>query len=54
MVGHVLQGLKWDDFANVPTMGITAPPILTMPTYQGQIKTGREKRRERRKKERRK
>ena len=45
------QGLKMEDFGNIPTFKITAPPIIPMVEY-GEYKTGKEERRERRKKER--
>lgn len=49
------QGLKPEDFANLPTMKITAPPILDDIKLIGGVggeKSGKEKRRERRKQER--
>lgn len=45
------QGLHIDHFANIPTTKITAPPIIEMKDI-GEYKTGKEQRRERRKKER--
>lgn len=45
------QGLKMEDFANIPSYKITAPPILPMLEY-GEYKTGKENRRERRERER--
>jgi hypothetical protein len=45
------QGLGMEDFANIPRMKISAPPII--PTIQFEnYKTGKEQRRERRKKDR--
>jgi predicted ATP-dependent serine protease len=41
------QGLKMEDFANIPTMEIKAPPII--PYVQTEFKSGKEKRRDRRK-----
>jgi len=46
------QGLNLDDFANMPPMKITAPPIFEPMKLYGYEKTGREKRRDRRKNER--
>lgn len=46
------QGLNLDDFVNMPPMKITAPPMIETMRLQGFEKTGREKRRDRRKKER--
>jgi len=46
------QGLKEDDFANIPRMKITAPPVFEVAKLYGHEMSGREKRRERRKKER--
>ena len=45
------QGLELKDIANIPTMKITAPPIIPMMEL-GEYKTGKEQRRERRAKER--
>ena len=45
------QGLTTKDFANIPTFKITAPPIIPNIEF-GEYKTGKECRRERRKKER--
>lgn len=45
------QGLKIEDFANMPPIKITAPPIIPILEY-GEYKSGKEKRRERRKKKR--
>ena len=45
------QGLELKDIANIPTMKITAPPIIPMMEF-GEYKTGKEQRRERRAKER--
>ena len=44
------QGLKMEDFGNLPTMKITAPEIITPAILH--YKTGQENRRERRKMER--
>lgn len=44
------QGLNMEDFANIPSTKIIAPPIMPMIEYEH--KSGKEKRRERRKKER--
>lgn len=46
------QGLELKDIANIPTMKITAPPIIEHPTLLGVEKSGKEKRRERRATER--
>lgn len=46
------QGLLPEDFANTPRFKITAPPVFETHKLYGFEKTGREKRRERRKKER--
>ena len=45
------QGLKMEDFENIPRMKITAPPIIPVVQF-GQYKSGKEERMERRKKER--
>jgi len=45
------QGLKMEDFGNIPTFKITAQPIIPMMEL-GEYKTGKEQRRERRKKQR--
>ena len=45
------QGLNIDDIANIPTMKITAPPIIPVIKW-AEYKTGKEQRRERRAKER--
>ena len=45
------QGVKMEDIANIPTMKIVAPPIIPVVKW-GEYKTGKERRRERRKKER--
>jgi hypothetical protein len=45
------QGLELKDIANIPTIKITAPPIIPMMEL-GEYKTGKEQRRERRAKER--
>jgi ketopantoate reductase len=45
------QGLKMEDFGNIPTFKITASPIIPMMEL-GEYKTGKEQRRERRKKKR--
>ena len=45
------QGLNIDDIANIETMKITAPPIIPVVEW-GEYKTGKEQRRERRKKKR--
>jgi hypothetical protein len=45
------HGLHIDHFANIPTMKITAPPIIPVVEW-AEYKTGKEQRRERRKKER--
>lgn len=45
------QGLKMEDFVNIPSYKITAPPILPMLEY-GEYKTGKENRMERRERER--
>ena len=44
------QGLNTEDFANIPRMKITAPPEI--PMVEWNYKSGKEKRRERRAKER--
>lgn len=44
------KGLKMEDFANIPTMKITAPPII--PMMQTDFKSGKENRRQRREQER--
>lgn len=46
------QGLKMEDFDNLPTMKITAPLIQAHPTIVGANKSGKENRRQRRKQER--
>lgn len=46
------QGLELKDIANIPTMKITAPPIIEHPTLLGIEKSGKENRRERRATER--
>lgn len=46
------QGLSSEYFANTPTMKIEAPPILDSTPINDDFKSGREKRRERRKNER--
>lgn len=46
------QGLKQEDFANIPTMKITAPPIMKSYELLGAEKSGKEKRRQRREQER--
>lgn len=45
------HGLELKDIANIPTMKITAPPIIPMMEL-GEYKTGKEQRREMRAKER--
>lgn len=45
------QGLKMEDFGNIPTFKITAPPIIQMVEF-GEYKSCKEERRERRAKER--
>lgn len=45
-------GLGSDDFVNAPRMKITAPPIIENFHFVGNPKTGREKRRDRRRNER--
>jgi ketopantoate reductase len=45
------QGLKMEDIANIPTFKITASPIIPVVEW-AEYKTGKEQRRERRKKER--
>ena len=47
------QGLLPDDFANIPSMKIIQPPPFEVLKLHKPEKSGREKRRERRKKERR-
>jgi hypothetical protein len=47
------KGLALADFANVPTMQITAPPVLHVQEPFGAVKCGKTKRRERRADERR-
>jgi hypothetical protein len=47
------QGLTIDDFCNIPTMKITAPPIIPVVEF-GDYKSGKELRREKRAKERKK
>jgi GTPase SAR1 family protein len=46
------QGLTPADFGDIPTMKITAPPIMEHPTLLGAEKSGKEKRRQRREQER--
>lgn len=46
------NGLTPNDFDNLPTYEITAPPPMIYDTMYGSEKSGKEKRRERRKKER--
>ena len=46
------QGLELKDIDNIPTMKITAPPIIEHPILLGVEKSGKEKRRQRRKQER--
>lgn len=46
------QGLTPADFGNIPTMKITASPIMEHPTLLGAEKSGKEKRRQRREQER--
>lgn len=46
------QGLELKDIANIPTMKITAPPIIEHHTLLVVEKSGKEKRRERRATER--
>ncbi len=46
------QGLTPDDFANIPRMKITAPPVFEVAKMYGREMTGQEKRRDRRMKER--
>ena len=46
------QGLTPNNFANIPPMKITAPPVFEVAKLYGHEKTGREKRRDRRKNER--
>ena len=46
------QGLTPADFGNIPTMKITAPPIMNHPTLKKKKKSGKEKRRQRREQER--
>ena len=45
------QGLVPDDFVNTPKMKITAPPVMAS-MIQTDFQSGREKRRDRRKKQR--
>jgi len=47
------QGLRMEDFANVPTMRIEAPPLMHLPVPLGTMKSGKTRRRERRAAERR-
>ena len=42
------QGLTPADFGNIPTMKITAPPIMEQPMILGTPHSGKEKRRKRR------
>lgn len=47
------QGLNLDDFENMPPMKITAPPLIPIPMIMGGPSlSGRAKRRERRKQQR--
>lgn len=46
------QGLKPEDFGNIPSYKITAPPIMEHPKLLGAEKSGKEKRRQRREQER--
>lgn len=46
------RGYGSDDFVNTPRMKITAPPIFENLRIAGPVKTGRDKRRDRRKNER--
>lgn len=46
------QGLKMEDFGNIPTMKLTAPIISEGPTLIGSPNTGKENRRKRREQER--
>lgn len=46
------QGLKPEDFGNLPSYKITAPPIMEQPMILGTPTSGKENRRERRKQER--
>ena len=46
------QGLKPEDFGNMPSYKITAPPIMEQPMLLGVPPSGKEKRRQRRKQER--
>lgn len=46
------QGLTPDDFANIPRMKITAPPVFEVAKMYGREMTGQEKRRDRRRNER--
>lgn len=47
------QGLKPEDFVNIPSYKITAPPIMEQPMILGTPPSGKEQRRQRREKERR-
>jgi len=44
--------LKMEDFGNIPTMKITAPPIMEQPMILGTPPSGKELRRKRREQER--
>lgn len=46
------QGLKLQDFGNIPTYKITAPPIMELPMLFGRPPSGKEQRRKRREQER--
>ena len=49
---QVERGVKQAEFGNIPTMKITAPPIMEHPKLIGAEKSGKEKRRQRREQER--
>ena len=46
------QGLKPEDFANIPNYKITAPPIMAQPMILGTPPSGKDQRRKRREQER--
>ena len=46
------QGLKPEDFGNIPSYKITAPPIMEQPMILGTPPSGKEQRRKRREQER--
>ena len=46
------EGLKPDDFGNIPRFKITAPPIMEQPMFLGRPKSDKESRNARRSRER--